>query len=451
MIFDLNRIIEQVVKDKGLDKEVIIEALEAAMLTASKKKFGVNKDLEAQYNPEIGEVEIFQFKTVVEDVADPENEITLGEAKVLDPGAQIGDSLGTRLPQSEFGRIAAQTAKQVIIQRVRDAERDMIYNEYKDRKTELISGFVRRFDKGNILVDLGKTEGLLPQKEQIPRESYRPGDRIRCYVLDVRKESKGPQVVLSRVHPDFMVKLFAMEVPEIYEGIVEVIGAAREPGLRAKIAVASRDSQVDPVGACVGMKGSRVQSVVQELRGEKIDIVAWDEDIAKYVCNALSPAEILRVIVDDENKSIEVVVPDDQLSLAIGKRGQNVRLASQLLGWSIDIVTEANAEKVSIEEKLEEEFAAVRAKEEEAMEAAARESAAEAGEEEAPSEASSDDIARLQGVGGKTAEILREAGINTVADLTGRSVEDLTKLPGIGAKKAEALLATAAEYLGSRS
>ncbi len=437
MIFDLNRVIEQVVKDKGIDKEVVIEAIEAAMLTASRKKFGAKKDIEAQYNPEIGEVELFQFQTVVEEVTDPDNEISLEDAKKLDPEVQIGDSLGIKLPSSEFGRIAAQTAKQVIIQRVRDAEREMIYNEYKDRKGELISGYVTRFEKGNIIVDLGKTEGVLPHKEQIQRESFRQGDRIRCYVLDVRKETKGPQIILSRVHPDFMVKLFALEVPEIYEGIVEIKAAAREPGSRAKIAVASRDPQVDPVGACVGVKGSRVQSVVQELRGEKIDIVAWDEDIANYVCNALAPAEITRVIVDDEERSIEVVVPDDQLSLAIGKKGQNVRLAAALTGWNIDITTESKAEKLSLEERLEEELAAVRAREE-----AEKAAAVGAGVEAAG------DVEVLPGVGGKTASTLHEAGIDTVQALASTSVDELAKLPGIGAKKAESLIAAAKEKLG---
>ncbi|MDH3976257.1 MAG: transcription termination factor NusA [Deltaproteobacteria bacterium] len=444
MIFDLNRVIEQVGKDKGIDKDVIIEAIEAAMLTASRKKFGSKKDIEAQFNPDVGEVELFQFQTVVEKVEDADNEIGLAEAKELDPDVEVGDSLGIKLPSSEFGRIAAQTAKQVIIQRVRDAERDMIFNEYKDRKGELISGYVRRFEKGNVVIDLGKTEGIMPHKEQIPRESFRSGDRVRCYVVDVKRETKGPQVILSRIHSDFMVKLFTLEVPEIYEGIVEIKGAAREPGSRAKIAVTSKDSQVDPVGACVGMKGSRVQSVVQELRGEKIDIVCWDEDIAKFVCNALSPAEIIRVIVDEDEKAVEVVVPDDQLSLAIGRRGQNVRLAAQLVGWNIDINTESKAEKLSIEERLEEELAAARAREEKAE-------ALELEGEEAVSEESSSDempVTNVPGVGGKTAEILTGAGINTVSELAAKTVEALLEIQGLGEKKATALIEKAKETLG---
>lgn len=444
MNLDLNKVIEQVGKDKGIDKEHIIEALEAAMLTASRKKYGVKKDIEAQFNPEVGEVELFQFKTVVEEVEDADNEMTLAEGKVLDPDAEVGDSLGIKLPSSDFGRIAAQVAKQVIIQRVRDAERDMIYNEYQDRKGELLSGFVRRFEKGNIIVDLGKAEGIVPYKEQMPRESYRMGDRIRCYVIDVKNETKGPQIFLSRAHPQFMVKLFTMEVPEIYEGIVEVKGAAREAGVRSKIAVKSNDSQVDPVGACVGMKGSRVQSVVQELRGEKIDIVCWDEDVATYVCNALSPAEILRVIVDEGERAIEVVVPDDQLSLAIGKRGQNVRLAAMLVGWKIDITTDSSADKLSLEEKLEEELAAARANAEEGSEVPAGEGISTP----VSGDAGSEDIEVLKGVGGKTAEVLKESGIKTVGQLASKTLEEIVELPGIGAKKAETLLNVAKEYLG---
>ena len=442
MQLDLNRVIEQVGKDKGIDKEILVEAIEAAMLTASRKKFGVKKDIEAQFNPEIGEVELFQFQTVVEVVEDADTEINMKDAHELDPDAELGDSIGSKLPSSEFGRIAAQTAKQVIIQRVRDAERDMIYNEYKDRKGELISGYVRRFERGNIIVDLGKTEGMMPYKEQIPRESFRPSDRIRCYVSDVRSETKGPQVILSRVHPDFLAKLFTLEVPEIYEGIVEIKGVAREPGSRAKIAVLSNDSQVDPVGACVGMKGSRVQSVVQELKGEKIDIVPYDEEIAKYVCNALAPAEISRVVVDESERSCEVVVPDDQLSLAIGRKGQNVRLAAQLLSWSIDITSESKSETSSLDERLEEELAAARAREvEDDNEAAADLDAS-------PSD-KNDDIESLAGVGGKTATLLKDAGISTISELSSKSLEELVEIPGLGPKKAETLLGAAREKTGA--
>jgi N utilization substance protein A len=441
MNLDLNKVIEQVGKEKGIDKQHIVEALEAAMLTASRKKYGIKKDIEAQFNPEVGEVELFQFKTVVEEVEDPDNEMTLAEGNELDPEAEIGDSLGFKLPSNDFGRIAAQVAKQVIIQRVRDAERDMIYNEYKDRKGELLSGFVRRFEKGNLIVDLGKAEAVVPYKEQMPRESYRMSDRIRCLVIDVKSETKGPQIFLSRANTQFMVKLFTMEVPEIYEGIVEVKGAAREPGVRSKIAVLSNDSQVDPVGACVGMKGSRVQSVVQELRGEKIDIVAWNDDIATYVCNALAPAEIVRVIVDEGERSIEVVVPDDQLSLAIGKRGQNVRLAAMLIGWKIDITTESTSARGSLDDQLEEELAAARAEN-----AIGEES--EDVSTSVPDSGAAENIEVLKGVGGKTAEALKDAGIITVDQLASKTLEEMVALPGIGAKKAESLLSVAKEYLG---
>ncbi|MBI2370744.1 MAG: transcription termination/antitermination protein NusA [Deltaproteobacteria bacterium] len=346
---ELNRVIEQVGKDKGIDKKILIEALETALLTAAKKKYGPNKEIEARYNPEIGEVELFQFKTVVEEVKDPASEITAEEAQKLDPEAQIGDSLGLKLDASEFGRIAAQTAKQVIIQRVRDAERENIFSEFKGRAGELVHGIVKRLDKGAVVMDLGRTEAILPPKEQVPHESYRPGDRLRAYLVEVRKSTRGPQIVLSRTHPGLLIKLFEMEVPEIAEGLVRIKSAAREPGGRAKIAVASDDPDIDPVGACVGMKGSRVQAVVQELRGEKIDIVAWSDDPVRLICNALSPAQLAKVIVDEANHAMEVIVPDDQLSLAIGKRGQNVRLAAKLTGWRIDIKSESRVEKLSQE------------------------------------------------------------------------------------------------------
>src|SRR3972149_1532681 len=281
MISDLSRIIDQVGKDKGIDKGILIEALEQALLAAARKKFGPKQEIEAKYNEEAGEVELFQFKTVVKDVKNPPAEISLAEAKDLDAEAQIGDSLGTKIDVAEFGRIAAQTAKQVIIQRVKDAERENIFEDFKDRRGEVISGTVQRFERGSIIVNLGRAEAVVPQQELVPRETYKPGDRIRASVLDVRKTPKGPQIILSRSNPNFLVKLFELEVPEISEGIVKMVNAAREPGSRAKIAVYSRDSDVDPVGACVGMRGSRVQAVVQELRGEKIDIIPWSDDSAR--------------------------------------------------------------------------------------------------------------------------------------------------------------------------
>jgi len=345
---NLNFVIDQVGKDKGIDRKVIIEALEQAVLTASRKKYGHQGEIEVHYNEEAGEVELFQFKQVVEEVTDPSTEISLGEARELDSEAQIGDSLGVKL-DTDFGRIGAQTAKQVIIQKVRDAERENVYNEFKDRKGDLIGGTVQRMEKGNLYINIGRAEAVLLAKEQIPGESYRQGERLRAYILDVQKSSKGPQIFLSRTHPGFLIKLFEMEVPEISEGVIKIISAAREPGERAKISVYSSNRDVDPVGACVGMKGSRVQNVVQELRGERIDIIPWSQDQAKYVCNALAPAKISRVYIDEENRHMEVVVADDQLSLAIGKKGQNVRLASKLTGWKIDIKSESRMEKISNE------------------------------------------------------------------------------------------------------
>ncbi len=346
-MFDLNRVIEQIEKDKGIPKKALIEALEAAMLSAARKKLGFYGDLETKYNEESGEVELFQFRTVVEEVEDDKIELGTVEALKLDPDATIGDSIGEKIDPNILGRIAAQTAKQVIIQKMRDAERDIIFQEYKDRVGQILSGVVRRFEKGNLVIDLGKTEAIIPYKEQVPGENYKTGDRIQAYFTELNLAGKGPQVILSRRHPNLLRALFEMEVPEIAERIVEIKSCAREPGVRAKVAVYSKDSDVDPVGACVGMKGSRVQSVVQELRGEKIDIVLWDDDSAKFVCNAIAPAEVSKVIVKDHEKAMEIIVPDDQLSLAIGRKGQNVRLAANLTGWNIDIYSETKVEEMS--------------------------------------------------------------------------------------------------------
>ena len=340
---NLNTVLEQVGKEKNIDKGVLVEALEFAMLTAARKKLGLTADLEAHFNEDLGEVEVFEFKRIVMDVRNPALEIDFESAQKLDPeitDEDVGDDMGIKVESREFGRIAAQTAKQVIIQRVREAERTTVFDEYKDRKGELVTGIVRRFERGNVIVDLGRAEAVLTVREQVPRENIRAGDRVVAYVLDVLEIARGPQIVLSRTHPNLVVKLFEQEVPEIGEGIVSLEAAAREAGVRTKIAVRSRDGDVDPVGACVGMKGARVQAVVQELRGEKIDIVPYDEDEARFVCNALSPAEVTRVLVDETNHTMQIVVPDDQLSLAIGRKGQNVRLAAQLSGWKIDITSE---------------------------------------------------------------------------------------------------------------
>jgi N utilization substance protein A len=320
MFPELKRLIEQMGKDKGIEKEVIIEALESAILTAARKKLGPKVELESKYNEEAGELEVFQFKTVVEKVLDPETQIAIEEAKRdLDEEAEPGDSLGMKIDAASFGRIAVQTAKQIIIQKVKDAERDKIYDEYKDKKSQIVSGFVQRFEGGSIIVNLGRAEAVIPPSEQIHRETYKRGDRIRAFIVDVKKISKGPQIVLSRTHPGFLRALFELEVPEISEGFIEIVNVAREPGNRSKISVRTLDKDIDPVGACVGMRGSRVQSVVQELKGEKIDIVPYSEDSVKYICSALSPAKVSKVFMYEDERSMEVIVPDDQLSLAIGK------------------------------------------------------------------------------------------------------------------------------------
>ncbi|HOP86196.1 MAG TPA: transcription termination factor NusA [Syntrophorhabdaceae bacterium] len=343
----LNYTIEQVVKEKGIPRATLIKALEEAVLNASKKKFGVNLDLEARYNEELDEIEVFQFKTVVEKVTDPEKEISLDEAKQQDPECMVGDYIGLKMDTSKLGRISAQTAKQVILQKLRTAESDVIYEEYKNRKGEIITGTIQRIEKSYYIVNLGKTEAILYFKDTIPNEAFRQRERIKAYIVDVEKTNKGCVIRLSRTDPGFLIKLFELEVPEIQEGLVKIVAAAREPGERAKIAVYSQDSDVDPIGACVGVKGSRVQAVVQELKGEKIDIIPYSIDPIKFVCNALAPARISKVYINEVEHSMEIIVNDDQLSLAIGKKGQNVRLASKLTGWNIDIISESEVEKSS--------------------------------------------------------------------------------------------------------
>ncbi len=346
MAVDLNRVIEQVSKEKGIDKTIVISAVEEMMHSAARRTFGPERNIESRYNNEVGEVELFEIKTVVERVANPASEVELDEAhSKYDPDAQPGDEILIKLDTATMGRIAAQAAKQNLIQHIRDAERKQIYNEFKDRKSEIVSGIVQRFERKNMIVNLGRTEAILPEKEQIPHERYRQGDRIRALILEVELSEKGLSIVLSRTSNSFLMKLFEQEVPEIYEGIVEIRQCAREPGGRAKVAVYSKDSDVDPVGACVGMKGTRVQSVVQELRGEKIDIVPWTDDQAELVCRALAPAKVSKVIIDEDEHAMEVIVPDDQLSLAIGKRGQNVRLAHRLSGWKLDVRSDSEAEE----------------------------------------------------------------------------------------------------------
>ena len=406
---DIGRVIEQVSRDRGIDKGILVKTLEEALGSAARKKFGTKVDIEVRYDEERGEIEVFQFKDVVEKVTEPDLEIDLEEGRKLDSGCQVGDSIGTKMDTTTFGRIAAQSAKQVIIQKMKDAERDVIYESFINRKGEIINGIVQRIDRRDIIVNLGRTEAILPVREQIHRETYRRGDRIRAYILDVLHESRGPQIILSRSHPQFLVALFNTEVPEVSEDIVSIVNAAREPGSRAKIAVTSNDSDIDPVGACVGMKGTRVQSVVHELKGEKIDIIPWRSDPAKFVCNALSPAEVSRVVIDEANRSMEVIVPDEYLSVAIGKRGQNVRLASKLTGWSIDVRSETTYS------------AAMRS--------------------------SYDSLMSLPGIGASTADALYEQGFYSIEELANASVEELVQIKGISDKKAQALLESAGQAL----
>ncbi|MPZ57062.1 MAG: transcription termination/antitermination protein NusA [Rhizobiales bacterium] len=337
---ELLQIAEAVAREKAIDRSIVIAAMEDAIAKAARSRYGAETDVHAEINSRTGELRLARHLLVVETVENPSNQISLEDARRRNPAAQVGDTIADALPPLEYGRIAAQSAKQVIVQKVREAERDRQYQEYKDRIGDIVNGIVKRVEYGSVVVDLGRGEAIVRRDEMLPREVFRNGDRVRAYIYDVRREPRGPQIFLSRTHPQFMAKLFAQEVPEIYDGIVEVRAVARDPGSRAKIAVISRDSSVDPVGACVGMRGSRVQAVVNELQGEKIDIIPWSPDIATFVVNALAPAEVAKVVLDEDRERIEVVVPDQQLSLAIGRRGQNVRLASQLTGWDIDILTE---------------------------------------------------------------------------------------------------------------
>ncbi|MBE7479843.1 MAG: transcription termination/antitermination protein NusA [Polyangiaceae bacterium] len=501
---DLGGIVEQVAQEKGIDKQILIETMEAAILKAAQAAFGPTRELEARFNEDSGHIDLFQYMTVVEEVADPEREIAIDVAKKHGLEAEIGEELGFQVfwhprdaekarqqdkefgavldmkqARSTFGRIAAQTAKQVLLQRVRDAERDIIYNEYKDRQGQLIRGIVRRFEKGhNIVVDLGRTEGILPAREQTPRETYRPGDRIVAFVKDIDREARGPMIILSRSAPPLVDKLFEAEVPEIYEGIVKIVGVAREPGSRSKIAVTTRDSDVDPVGACVGIKGSRVQAVVQELRGEKIDIVPFDKDPARYIINAIQPAEVNKVIVDEADHRMELVVPDEKLSLAIGRKGQNVRLASQLTGWKLDIISESKFKQMeeealqalrqidgvdedlaramyrlgfrALEEIAEADVAelvsiqgvgtpeaaqSLKERAESSMERMRRERIEQTASRPEPL-TEKEKLRFVRGVGLRTAQLVEEAGYKTVAELAREDADRLAIRTGLGIKKA---------------
>jgi N utilization substance protein A len=514
---NLGIILEQVAKEKGIEKKVLVESVEAAIHKAAQSAFGATRELEARFNDETGQVDLFQYMTVVEAVAEPERQISLTDAHKYGLEADLGEELGFQVfwrmddadrarhqdeefgdllklkqARASFGRIAAQAAKQVLLQRVRDAERDIIYGEYKDRKGELIRGIVRRFEKGNnIIVDLGRTEGVLPFKEQTPRETYRPGDRIVAYVKEIDPQAKGPQIILSRADPKLVEKLFEAEVPEIYEGIVRIVGVAREPGSRSKIAVTSRDADVDPVGACVGMKGARVQAVVQELRGEKIDIVPFDRDHARYVIAAIQPAEVTKVIVDEADGRMELVVPDEKLSLAIGRKGQNVRLAAALTKWKLDIISESKFKQIeeeamaalqqidlvnetiaksmyrlgfrTLEEVAEasvEELAGIpglggqevanKMKEhaEETMERLRQERIKAAAQRAEPL-SEKERLLFIRGVGDRTVGLLADAGYRTVEDILREDVDRLAIRTGFGLKKARSIRQGAQYFVDS--
>lgn len=404
-------IFSQLEREKGINQEALVEAIEAALVTAAKKVYGSGTDIFAKLNRDDGMIEIYQRKEVTLRVEDPAMEISLLEARQLDPEVMPGDEVEIEIDANEFGRIAAQTAKQVIVQKLREAEREMVYKTYSSRVGEIINGIVHGFSRGSIIVDLGKTEAELPPKEQVSRERYKQGDRIKAYILDVKQNAKGPQVVLSRSSIDFLIKLFELEVPEVSEGVVEIRNAAREPGGRSKIAVVSHDPNVDPVGACVGVKGSRVQAVVNELRGERIDIIPWLSDPALFVSNALSPAQVTRVIINETEKAMEVIVADEELSLAIGKNGQNVRLAARLTGWNITIKSETQVQKGAAQ--------------------------AEAGP--APDEKPSVDSGLLEGIPDKVVQGLVQAGLTDEKSIAAASDKELLEVSGLGPKTVEKL------------
>ncbi len=413
---ELLQIADAVAREKTIDKAVVIGAMEEAIQKAARSRYGAENEIRAEIDPKTGDIKLHRLLEVVEDVESDATQIALTDAKVRNPAAEVGDFIAETLPPVDFGRIAAQTAKQVIVQKVRDAERERQYEEYKDRVGEIVHGAVKRVEYGNVIVDLGRAEAIVRRDELLPRESFRNGDRIRAYVYDVRREQRGPQIFLSRSHPQFMAKLFAQEVPEIYDGIIEVKSVARDPGSRAKIAVMSNESSIDPVGACVGMRGSRVQAVVNELQGEKIDIIQWSPDAATFIVNGLAPAEVVKVVLDEDAERIEVVVPDDQLSLAIGRRGQNVRLASQLTGWDIDIMTEQEES-----DRRQEEF-----------------------------RQRTENFMTILDVDEMVAQLLASEGFSTIDEVAYVETEELSDIEGFDEETANELQSRAREYLEAR-
>lgn len=410
---ELGRVIEQLGKDRGIKKDVVVNAIEQAFLVTARKKFGIQGEYEARYNENDGEVEIYQYKNVVDKVRDSIVEIDYDAAKKLDEDCEIGDQLGLKIENPGFSRVDIQTAKQIIFQKVRDAERDILFSEFKHREGDLVTGIARRFEKGNVVIDLGKSDAILPKKEIIFGESFKPGDRIQAYLSDVVMTNRGPEIRLTRTSPMFLVKLFEVEVPEIADGTIEIKAAAREPGHRAKIAVTTKDRDIDPVGACVGMKGSRVQNIVNELQGEKIDIVRWNEDLETFSRAALAPAEIQSITVNHDDHTLDVIVEDDQLSLAIGKRGQNVRLAAMLTGWKINIISKA---------KLQERV-----------------------------KLAVENLIQLSNISEATAQVLVQKGIMSVVDLSAAAPEDVSRFLGKSLDDAKAMIQVASDALDDDS
>lgn len=408
---DLSRVIEQLGKDRGIKKEVVVHAIEQAFLVTARKKFGIQGEYEARYSEEDGEVEIYQYKNVVDTVKDPIVEIGLEQARSLDEDCEIGDQLGIKIENPGFTRIDIQTAKQIIFQKVRDAERDILFSEFKHREGDLVTGIARRFEKGNVIIDLGKSDAVLPKREIIYGESFKPGDRIQAYLSDVVMTNRGPEIRLTRTSPMFLVKLFEVEVPEIADGTIEIKAAAREPGHRAKIAVATADRDIDPVGACVGMKGSRVQNIVNELQGEKIDIVRWNADVETFARAALAPAEIQSITQNADEHTLDVIVEEDQLSLAIGRRGQNVRLAAMLTGWKINIISKA---------KLQERV-----------------------------KLAVENLIQLPNLSEAVAQVLVHKGIMSIVDLSASSAEDVARFLGQSTADAQNLIDAAREALSN--
>lgn len=400
---ELSRMIEALGKDRGIDKQIVVKAIEQAFLVTARKKFGIQGEYETRYNPDDGEIEIFQYKNVVDSVRDPIVEINLKEAQDLDDEIAVGDQIGIKIENPRFTRVDVQTAKQIIFQKVRDAEREILFSEYKHKEGTLVTGIARRYEKGNIIVDLGKADAILPKREVIPSENFKTGDRIQAYLSEVVMTNRGPEIRLSRTSPMFLVKLFEIEVPEIQDGTIEIKSAAREPGFRAKIAVRSVDKEIDPVGACVGMKGSRVQNVVNELQGEKIDIVKWSDEIETFSRAALAPAEIMNIQLDYEEKSMDVVVEEDQLSLAIGRRGQNVRLAAMLTGYRINIIS-----KTKLQERIKKAV---------------------------------ENLVQIDGVNEARAQVLVHSGIMSVGDLSAVAPKELASMLEASAEEAEQILA----------